>query len=315
MLFIGGLILAINFAPSPKLVDDAIIWAIIAIVAGVLFYIRQQRAENPLFDLEVAKRPTFMVAALSGMVVFGSLIGAMYVGQMFMQNVLEYTPLFAGLAILPVTIFIVLVAPSSAKLVERYGSRNTLLLGFLFCLLGFLVMLFWNASSPYWMIGLGYGLMGIGIGIAGTPSSDSLTSSVPVERSGMASGTATLQRDFGGAIMSSIFGVLLTTGYHKEFSRLITNLSESQKTLISDKIVNELLKSYSSAAEIARSYPQYQDQIIAAAKSSFLAGADWTHIAAVIAVLLGAALVYFKFPKKEEEKKLHEEYDLQDNKS
>lgn len=79
--------------------------------------------------------------------------------------------------------------------------------------------------------------------------------------------------------------------------------------------MNELLKSYSSAAEIARSYPQYQDQIIAAAKSSFLAGADWTHIAAVIAVLLGAALVYFKFPKKEEEKKLHEEYDLQDNKS
>ena len=50
-------------------------------------------------------------------------------------------------------------------------------------------------------------------GLAGTPASHSLTGSVPVKRVGMASGTADLQRDLGGAIMQSIFGALLTAGY------------------------------------------------------------------------------------------------------
>ena len=56
-------------------------------------------------------------------------------------------------------------------------------------------------------------LIGIGVGLAGTPASHSLTGSVPVQRAGMASGTADLQRDLGGAIMNSIFGALLTAGY------------------------------------------------------------------------------------------------------
>ena len=54
---------------------------------------------------------------------------------------------------------------------------------------------------------------GVGVGFAGTPASRSLTGSVPVTRAGMASGTADLQRDLGGAIMPSIFGALLTAGY------------------------------------------------------------------------------------------------------
>ena len=66
---------------------------------------------------------------------------------------------------------------------------------------------------PYWKVGLAYAFIGIGVGFAGTPASHSLTGSVPVRRAGMASGTADLQRDLGGAIMQSIFGALLTAGY------------------------------------------------------------------------------------------------------
>ncbi len=313
LLFLGGLILAINFAPATTAIETTIVLAIIALVSGIFFIIRQHRVKNPLFDIKIARRPTFMIAALGGIIVFGSLIGSMYVGQQFMQNVLNYSTLNAGIAILPVTIFMVLVAPSSARLVERFGSRFTLLFGFFFCFLGFLVMLFlWTEGIPYWIVGLAYGLIGLGVGIAGTPASDSLTSSVPVERVGMASGTADLQRDFGGAIMTSIFGVLLTAGYYRAFDKLIVDLPTSEKMLISNDIVNQLLKSFSSAADLARIYPHYQDQIITAAKTSFLTGSEWAHLAGVIAILIGAAIVYFKFPKKEEEKKLHEEYRTQD---
>ena len=79
----------------------------------------------------------------------------------------------------------VLVAPRSAKLVDAYGARMTLLAGYLFCVLGFIAMLLlWKDDISYWKVGLAYGLVGIGVGLAGTPASHSLTGSVPVTRSG-----------------------------------------------------------------------------------------------------------------------------------
>ena len=81
-------------------------------------------------------------------------------------------------------------------------------------MLGFLTMLLlWDEGTPYWQVGLAYAFVGAGVGFAGTPASHSLTGAVPVRRVGMASGTADLQRDLGGAIMQSIFGALLTAGY------------------------------------------------------------------------------------------------------
>jgi len=315
LILLGTLILAINFAPVPNSGTLIISLLIIAVVAGILFIRRQRRVKNPLYDLKIASRQIFWVAAAAGIIVFGSLMGAMYIGQQFLQNVLGYSTLDAGLSILPGAIFMILVAPRSAKLVETRGARFTLLLGYLFCLLGFLTMLLlWQDHIPYWKVGLAYALVGIGVGLAGTPASHSLTGSVPVKREGMASGTADLQRDFGGAIMTSIFGALLTAGYAKAFSNQISNLPSSIQDQISASIEATLTKSYASAATLAEQHPQYAPQIISAAKTSFLAGDHWAYLAGIIAILIGAAIVYYKFPKMEEEKKLLAQYHDIDNK-
>jgi hypothetical protein len=70
--------------------------------------------------------------------------------------------------------------------------------------------------------------------------------------------------------------------------------------------------SYAGAAQIAAQYPQYSDQIIAAARASFLAGDQWAYLAGIIAVLAGAALVWFLFPRRDAELKLLESYHAQD---
>ena len=101
------------------------------------------------------------------MIVFGTLMGAMFIGQQFLQNVLAYSTLDAGAAIIPAAICMVIVAPRSAKIVESHGARFTLLLGYVFCLLGFVVMLLlWKEDISYWKVGLGYALIGIGVGFA-----------------------------------------------------------------------------------------------------------------------------------------------------
>jgi MFS transporter, DHA2 family, multidrug resistance protein len=243
--------------------------------------------------------------------VFGALMGAMFVGQQFLQNVLGYSTLDAGLAILPAAICMVLVAPRSAKLVDSQGARFTLLTGYLFCLLGFLTMLLlWKEDSSYWRVGLGYALVGIGVGFAGTPASHSLTGSVPVRRAGMASGTADLQRDLGGAIMQSIFGALLTAGYAAAITTAIAAAPEQQE--ISTGVQNQLTKSFAGAIEVAQQHPQYANQITAAAKASFLQGDQWAYAAGIVAILVGAALVYFLFPRKQQEEQLLAQYHAQD---
>ncbi len=309
VVLVGALILSINFAPVPN--EGALVLglAAIALAALVAFLIRQRRAPNPLYDLDVARRRVFWVAACAGIIVFGSLMAAAFVSQQYLQNVLGYSTLEAGTAILPAAAVMVLVAPRSAKLVGAYGARFTLLCGYVFLFLAFLTMLLvWDEGAPYWQIALAYIFIGAGIGLAGTPASHSLTGSVPVTRAGMASGTADLQRDLGGAIMQSIFGALLTAGYASAVS---AEIAASDKH-VTDATQAQLTKSFAGAQAVAEQYPQYANAIISGAKQAFLDGDDWAYTAGVVAVLLGAALVFFLFPKKEEEEQLLARYHAED---
>ena len=309
LVLVGALILSINFAPAPNAGTLTIVLAAIAAVALVGFYLRQRRAASPLYDLHVAARRTFWVAACAGIIVFGSLMGAAFVSQQYLQNVLGYSTLEAGAAFLPAVLFMILVAPRSAKLVESRGARFTLLLGYVFLFFAFLTMLLlWRESSPYWHVALAYVLIGIGVGLAGTPASHSLTGSVPVRRAGMASGTADLQRDLGGAIMQSIFGALLTAGYAAAATAAI---AASDKH-VNSSVETQLTKSFAGAEAIAKQYPSYANQIIAGAKGAFLHGDQWAYAAGLIAVVLGAALVFVCFPPRDRERELLAQFAAED---
>jgi MFS family permease len=238
-------------------------------------------------------------------------MAAMFIGQQYLQNVLGYSTWEAGLAIIPAALMLVLVAPRSARLVDARGARFTLLLGYAFCLLGFVAMLLlWTESADYWAIGLGYALVGIGVGLAGTPASHSLTGSVPVRRAGMASATADLQRDLGGAIMQSILGAFLTAGYAKAFGNLIASSPNADK--VSSTVEAELQRSFSSAATTAQQYPKYSEQIIQAARESFIKGEDLAYLAGIAAILIGAAIVWRFFPGLNEETRLLTSYAAED---
>ena len=311
LVLIGTFVLALNFLPVASDRTFAIGLLVVALVAAVLFVVRQRRAKNPLYDLKVAARPTFWVAAVGGIIVFGALMGAMFIGQQFMQDVLGYSTLYSGLAVLPAGVFMILAAPRSAKMVEARGSRFTLLAGYLFVLLGFLTMLlFWQEGISYLPVAVAYSLVGLGIGLAGTPASRSLTGSVPVTRVGMASGTADLQRDLGGAIFNSLFGAFLATGYAASMNAALAATGDSAE--VPSTVTNELTMSYSGAQSVAAAYPQYADQITAAAKTAFLAGDQYAYIAGIIAVLIGAALVFFVFPKRDKELEVLLAYHQQD---
>src|SRR4030095_5082514 len=80
---------------------------------------------------------------------------------------------------------------------------------------------------------------------------------------------------------------------------------------INDSVQNQLTKSFAGAEAVAQQYPQYASQISAAAKTSFLHGDQWAYTAGIVAILVGAAIVAFLFPKKEREEALLARYQIE----
>ncbi len=273
-----------------------------AAVLAALFVWRQRTAASPLYDLRVARRRMFWVPAVAGMIVFGSLMGAMFVGQQFLQNVLGYDTLQAGLSVVPAAVGLLLIAPLSARLVSARGTRVTMLAGYGLVFAGFLTTLLWRQDTPYWLVGAGFFVIGCGAAFAMTPASRALTDSTPVRRVGMASATSDLQRDLGGSIMQALLGAILTAGFAHAFARAIAASSEA--ATVSADVVRALQASFASALHVADQYPQYRDAILTGARESLVSGALWAYLVGAVAILVGAAMVAVLVPSYQREQAL-----------
>lgn len=301
-LAVAGLVLGVGTVFSPGQTLLGVILLVVAAVLLAAFVWRQRRTRFPLYDLDVARRRMFWVPAAGGTIVFGSLMGAMFVGQQYLQNILGYSTLQAGLAVVPAAVGLLVCSPLSARLLTARGSRLTMLAGYALVLVGFLTTLLWNPSTPYGLIGVGFLAIGSGAAFAMTPASRALTESTPVRRVGMASATSDLQRDLGGSIMQALLGAILAAGFAASFGRQLA--ASSQASSISDSITQALQASFASALHVADQYPQYREQIMSAATQSLVTGAWAAYLVGAIAIVIGAVVVAVFLPSFAREKEL-----------
>lgn len=301
VLGVAPLVLGISLVFDPQLSTVGAIMLVAAVVLLALFVIRQLRAANPIFDLSVAKRRMFWVPALCGMIVFGGMVGAIFVGEQFMQSVLGYTALGAGLAVIPAAAGLVVSAPIAARLVTASGTRITMLTGYVLVLIGFITMLFWREDSPYVLLGIGFLAIGAGAAFVMTSASRALTSSTPVRRVGMASATSDLQADLGGSVFQALLGSILAVGFSATISAAITDSGMADS--ITNDVGQALRSSFASAAQVASQFPQYQADILEAARQSLVDGALGAYFVGGIALVIGIVLLLVLLPsnKKEQE--------------
>ena len=212
VLLVATLVLAINFAPVPNEGAAALGLAAIAIAAAVAFVVRQRRAKAPLYDLAIAGRRIFWVAACAGIIVFGTLMGAMFVGQQFLQNVLGYSTLEAGAAFLPMTLLIVVIAPLAGRFSDRVGSRWLMASGM--TLVGSQLLYFsrLGVHESYAMIVPGMLLGGVGMATVMSPSTAAALSGVPVDKAGVGSAIVNTSRQVGGSIGIALMGAIMAHG-------------------------------------------------------------------------------------------------------
>lgn len=299
---VAGLVLTIERVNAGIDAQWLVILAV-GVVAISAFIWRQTKAPRPLVSLPLAKARTFWVAFVAGGITFGSLIGAMFIGQQFTQNVLGYTALAAAAVVLPAAVGTAIFGQVAGRLIPTFGSQFSFMLGLGAVAAAFTVMLVtWtDGVSIGWILGA-YALVGIGVGLAATPASRSLMSSVPPVRAGMGSAFLDLTRDLGGAILQAIMGGILAAAYATRVAADLAGLTPAQAEQVSSQAAQQMTASFEGAAEVAKSFPAAAaGQIVASASTAFTDGKTAAIGVALLLTLMGLALVLFVYPRRDRE--------------
>ncbi|MBJ7354587.1 MAG: MFS transporter [Thermoleophilaceae bacterium] len=205
----------------------------------VLFLVIEMRKSHPLFDMQLFKKPAFVGASIAAFALSASMFSLFLYITLYIQNVLGFGPLEAGLRFLPITLLSFLVAPIAGKLTQTHQPRWFLGGGLLLIAAGILLMQGIDFDSKWTFLLPGFAIAGIGIGLVNPPLASTAVGVVPPERSGMGSGINSTFRQIGiatgiaglGAIFQSRVNSTLTTelagtagvGNVKEFGRAVTS--------------------------------------------------------------------------------------------
>jgi EmrB/QacA subfamily drug resistance transporter len=161
------------------------------------FLLIERRQERPMLDLSLFRRPAFAGANIVAFAVSSSMFSMFLYLTLYIQDVLGYKPLPAGLRFLPITLLSFVVAPLSGRLSVRIPMRLLLGAGLALVGAGLITMTAVDASSGWTALIPGFALAGIGIGMINPPLASTAVGVVHHSRSGMASGINNTFRQVG----------------------------------------------------------------------------------------------------------------------
>jgi EmrB/QacA subfamily drug resistance transporter len=163
----------------------------------VLFVLIERRQQRPMLDLTLFRRPAFAGASIVAFAVSASMFSMFLYLTLYIQDVLGYGPLQAGLRFLPVTLLSFFVAPISGRLSVRVPVRLLLGSGLILVSAGLLAMTAVDAGSGWTVLIPGFLLAGAGVGLINPPLASTAVGVVHHSRSGMASGINNTFRQVG----------------------------------------------------------------------------------------------------------------------
>ncbi|MET7479228.1 MFS transporter [Streptomyces sp. NPDC005648] len=178
-----------------------------ALVAGAAFAAWERRHPSPMVDFALLRRPVFLGASAGNMLLFSGLAGTLFVLTQYLQFALGYGPLRAGLAIAPVAVAVGLGSAASPWLTRTTGPRGSVTTGLVLCAAGVLTL---AGAGAYPGILTGLALMGVGVGLALSPTTDTVMTLVPAERSGNAAALNDTMQELGNALGVAVVGTVLS---------------------------------------------------------------------------------------------------------
>jgi EmrB/QacA subfamily drug resistance transporter len=257
----------------------------------VVFGFWELRAEHPMLDLRFFKNPTFSSATAAINLVFFAMFGTFFLLTQYLQLVLGYSALEAGVRMLPMPFTMMVAAPSSAKFVEKFGNRKVVSTGLLILGLGLLLLAQSDVASPYWHLVMAIVTMALGMGLSMAPSTTGIMASLPLRKAGVGSAVNDTTRELGGALGVAVLGSLLASKFTTALPASITQLPEAAQTAIRSSL--------GGALGVANSLPPaVGDPLEAAAKTAYVDAMSISMVAAAVVVLAAAVLVRRFYPDR-----------------
>ena len=290
---LATLVYAIIEAPNHGWADP---WTLtlfaVAVAILVFFVIWELRATYPMLDVRFFENPRFTAASIAITMVFFAMFGSMFVLTQYFQFVLGYSPLEAGARLAPVALVMAVAAPTSARVVEKIGTKIVVTTGLVVVAISLVLFAGLTVDTSYPELLWRLAVLGVGMGFVMAPATESIMGSLPLAKAGVGSAVNDTTRQVGGALGVAILGSLVASHYTSAVASIAAQLPAQAAAFVSDSV--------GGALGVAKQLPPaLASQVAATARSAFVESMDLAvYVAAGIAVL-GAAVAGLFLPAHE----------------
>jgi EmrB/QacA subfamily drug resistance transporter len=181
----------------------------LAAVALAAFAQIERRVRVPMVDFGFFRSRTFLGTNVVAFIVSFAMLGMFFFLTLYMQNVLGYSPLQAGIRFLPTTLMVIVVAPIAGRLTDTIGPRPLIAAGLVLVAASLGWQSFLTPTSGFDFLLPGFVLMGVGIALVMSPMSTAAMNAVDQTKAGVASGILSMSRMVGGTLGVAVLGTFI----------------------------------------------------------------------------------------------------------
>jgi EmrB/QacA subfamily drug resistance transporter len=255
-----------------------------------LFVLHERRSDHPALNMGYFRDPSFSAAVGAIALVFFALMGVTFFSVFYMQSVRGYSPLGAGLLMIPLAVAQMIFAPRARLVVDRFGPKAVCTTGLVLVAVALAGMLLLDRDTPIWVLEVLYFLMGAAMAHIMPPATVSIMQALPREKAGSGSAVNNTFRQVGGSLGVAVLGSLLSAAYRSGIEDELSVLPAGARHAAGESIEGTLTAA-ARMGEAGRA-------LIDPAKSAFVDAMHVTVLGAVAVALLGALVVAVWLPGK-----------------
>jgi EmrB/QacA subfamily drug resistance transporter len=283
-----GLVYGLIRASESSWTNAAVLsWLVVGIALLAAFVVAETRVAGPMFDIRLLRVPTFAGGSIAALAMNGSLYAMLLYLVVYLQDILGYSALGAGLRVSVITLATLVTATAAGRLSEHMPVRWLIGPGLLLVGIGLIIMAGLTGASSWTHLLPGFIVSGLGSGLVNPPLAATAIGVVPPHQAGMASGTNTTFRQIGIATGIAAFGSVFVSVMQSHLAAALPpSLAGSAGTLAA--AVRQ-----GSIGRVLASVPAGDRGVTSLAlRSSFAAGLnDLLYISAALALLGGVCAV------------------------
>ena len=257
-----------------------------AALALPAFVFVENRVKAPMVQFDLLSDRNFLAAVVVAMIISFAMLGVFFFLALYMQDILRYTPLEAGVRFLPSTLMIVAVAPVSGRLSDRFGPRWLIAGGLVIVAASLFSFSRIAVDSTYLDLLPGFVLLGIGIAMTMSPMTSAAMNAVPVQKAGIASGVLSMFRMVGGSLGVAVTGAIFQGLVSSRLDSLLSGdgVTAGQREAISEQLGGGSLE------KVPGIDPAQAKQVAAAGNEAFVYALSHAMTVSGFVALVGAVI-------------------------